>query len=115
MKKIKNKGELDILLKKNKHVFLLFYADWCTLGKSLFPIIKQLEKPYKKEVVFVKIDIEKHKDLKTAYKVISLPLIIIVKHKDVKQKLIGIQSKESIEEVIKKALASDEKETNKEK
>jgi len=106
MKKIKNKGELDILLKKGKHVFLLFYADWCMLGKSLFPIIKQLEKQYKKEVIFVKIDIEEQKDLKKAYRVISLPLIILLKHKKITQKLIGLQSKESIEEVIKKILAS---------
>ena len=108
MKEIKSKRALDNLLKKNQIVLVFFYANWCQLGKSLFPIIEELEQEYKRYLTFVKIDIEKQKDLKSTYKIVSLPLILIIKEKEIKQRAIGTQSRKSIEKMIKKVIEDKE-------
>lgn len=113
MKEVGNKGDVENLLEKNKYVFMLFYADWCMLGRALYPIVEQVEKHFQKEVAFAKVNIEKNKDLKKSYKVISLPMIIIIEKKKVKRRLIGLQSKKRIKEALKKVIISNENDTKK--
>lgn len=108
MKEIESKSDLEILLTKNEYTFLLFYADWCMLGRSLLQLIEPIEKKFQKEVIFAKINIEKHKGLTGAYKIISLPTIIMFKQKKIKQKLIGLQSKKKVENTLNKILSIDE-------
>lgn len=104
MNEIKDEKELEELLKKDKITCLLFYAAWCSLGKSMFALIEEFEYQYKEHLVFRKVDIDKYPNIKKTYKVNSLPIIIVLKQKKVVKRLIGKHSKNRIEKMIKKLL-----------
>jgi thioredoxin-like negative regulator of GroEL len=65
-------------------VVLCFYANWCTpcvLAKSTLNRIinERKRKPTEAKPAMIRINIDKHQDLASEYKVFSIPCIILLK------------------------------------
>lgn len=90
------------VIKHQGIVFVDFYAEWCGPCKAVSPIIDALAET-KKEIKFVKVNVDENQDLAAKYSVFSIPTFLIFKNGDVKNQFVGAQSKESLESEISKA------------
>ncbi|NBL00236.1 MAG: thioredoxin [Clostridia bacterium] len=68
--------DLKALLVKDTFIILDFYAIWCPPCIMLGKTIKTLAKEYEGKITFIKINIDKHKDIANAYHVKSIPTLI---------------------------------------
>lgn len=69
------------LIKGAKPVFVEFYASWCPHCMRMSPIIEQLKKKAKEDMVVVQLDIDKAENhrLVDYYQVQAIPLMMVFK------------------------------------
>lgn len=91
--------ELDKNIKTNKKVVIDCYAPWCGPCRMLAPIIDELADKLK-DVKFYKINIDEAFDLAKKYSIMSIPTILVFEEGKLKNKIIGLQEKEELEQLI---------------
>lgn len=80
-------------------VLVDFYANWCGPCKMLSPVLEELSKETKVDII--KIDVDAHQDLAKEYGVMSIPCLILFENgKEIKRN-IGFMPKAKIKEFIK--------------
>lgn len=88
-------------------VLVDFWATWCRPCLMLNPIIKQLEKSYHKKAIFIKVNVDIHKELSAYFSITSIPAVFIIYKKNVVKAFPGVQPKEvyeqALEAIIKQA------------
>lgn len=62
----------------NKPCIIDFYADRCGPCKAVAPILKELAAEYKGKIVIYKINVDKEKELATAFGIRSIPTMLFV-------------------------------------
>lgn len=97
--------------KGDKPCVIDFYATWCGPCKKQSPIIDQLAEKYSNKVHFYKVDVDQAREVAQAFKVRSIPMIIICPMPGEAIVLSGLQDYETLEEMIISYLL---KETSKE-
>ncbi len=73
-----------------------FYADWCGPCKMLSKVLGTLE-----DIDIIKINTDEEEDLAKEYKVMTLPTILFIKNGEILERLVGFQTKEELEALIK--------------
>lgn len=73
-----------------------FYADWCGPCQMMGTILESID------ANILKVNTDEFSELATHHGVMSIPTLILYKDGSEVDKLIGLQSKEDIEEFIKK-------------
>lgn len=66
-------------IKKNGIIVLDFYATWCGPCKTFGSIFSEVARELAGVATFGKINIDEQRDLAVAYKITSIPSIIIIK------------------------------------
>ncbi len=87
-------------ISKDKTILVDFYADWCGPCKMMSPIIDEIKDEYK-DIDVYKINVDDNSELSRKYGVMSIPTIMIFKNGELKNKFIGMTSKETIINCIK--------------
>jgi|MGYP003325034658 thioredoxin 1 len=80
-----------------------FTASWCAPCKMVAPVIEQLSKELP-DVTFNTVDIDKQPDVAEAYRVRSVPTILIIKNGEVVNSLVGAQPKQVYLAAIKEKM-----------
>lgn len=83
-------------------VFVDFYADWCGPCKLTEPIIHELSDE-KKDIKFVKINVDENPDIASHYSVFSIPTFIVFKDGQVANQFVGAMGKEGFVSELAKA------------
>lgn len=83
-------------------VFVDFYAEWCGPCKVTSPLIDEISEE-KKDIKFVKVDVDQNSNLSSQYSVFSIPTFMIFKDGKVANQFVGAMGKESFLEEIKKS------------
>ena len=104
MKAIANIEEFQKVIDQDKPVLLDFYADWCGPCIALLPTVEKLADKYKDDFIVRKINVDKHPAIAQQYKVRSIPALFILKDKEIKEQLIGMQSEQKLETLIQAQL-----------
>ena len=82
-------------------VLVDFYAEWCGPCKMTGPIIDRLSEE-KKNVKFVKVNVDENPALATEYSVFSIPTFILIKKGKVVHQFVGAMGKEGFEAELSK-------------
>ena len=85
------------VLKSEKPVLVDFYADWCGPCKMMAPAVEALANE-QDEVTVGKLNVDFAPELARAYKVMSIPTLILFKNGEAVEKRIGVQSKAELED-----------------
>ena len=93
--KINNNTFQTQVLENKKTVLVDFYADWCGPCKMLAPIVEQLANENSDCDVF-KLNVDEAPELAAKYGVMSIPTLIVFKDGKESGKTIGVQSKQTI-------------------
>jgi len=64
---------------RDKKIILKFYAEWCNPCKNINNIVFDMFNKIKGEKILVNIDIDKLKNIKSYYKIVSIPTLITFK------------------------------------
>lgn len=88
------------VLKSEKPVLVDFYADWCGPCKMMAPAVEELANE-QDAVTVGKLNVDLAPELARAYKVMSIPTLILFKDGEVVDKRIGLQTKSELKELIK--------------
>ena len=62
----------------NKPAIVDFTATWCGPCQRISPILEELAKEYDGKIVIYKVDIDKNRDLATAFNISSIPAIMYI-------------------------------------
>jgi len=89
-------------IKKNKLVFVDFWANWCGPCRALAPTVVELAKEYSGKVVVGKLDVDENPATADRFHVFSIPTMIIFKNGSEAERLVGLCPKNKITETLKK-------------
>lgn len=88
------------VLQSDKPVLVDFFATWCGPCKMLSPIVDELANEHE-EIKVCKLDVDNSQDLAQQFQVMSIPTLILFKNGQAVSKVIGLQSKAALEQLIK--------------
>lgn len=98
MKNINSKEELVEISATGK-TYVQFSASWCGPCRLLTSTVEKLEQELT-DVKFVKIDVEKNRDLAQEYSVRGVPKIVIIENGKVIAEAIGAKSEQQLKDLI---------------
>jgi thioredoxin len=85
---------------KDRLLVLDFYADWCPPCKELFPVLEKIGKEHRDIVAIYKINIDRHSELASSFRVTGIPHVAFVKNKENVLSLTGLYPKNMYLKVI---------------
>lgn len=83
-------------------VLLDLWADWCGPCRALAPTIDELANEFAGKARIAKLDVDANPVTAAQFGVRSIPTVLIIKEGKVLERLVGLQSKETYAELLKK-------------
>ncbi|GAA5139701.1 hypothetical protein GCM10023213_20890 [Prosthecobacter algae] len=77
-------------------VIVDFWAEWCGPCRMLTPILEQLAAEKGAAVKVTKVNVDENPNLAAQYGVRSIPMLLFIKNGEVKETVVGVQSKDAL-------------------
>jgi len=81
-------------------VLVDFYADWCMPCRMVAPILKELAADMGDAVKILKVDVDRNREVATAYGIFSVPTLILFHRGEIVWKGSGAKPKEELKRII---------------
>lgn len=88
------------VMETEKVVVIDFWATWCGPCKMMAPVIEEVAKDYT-DVKVCKVNVDEEPELSNAFKIVSIPTIVVIKNGEIIDSVVGYRPKEDIEKIIK--------------
>ena len=87
------------VINSEKPVLLDFWASWCGPCRMVSPIVDEIaqERP---DVTVCKVNVEEQRELAAAFKVMSIPTLVVMKGGKIINRALGARPKEQILELL---------------
>lgn len=89
---------------KDGLVLVDFWATWCGPCRMVAPVLEEIAEERGDALKIVKIDVDENPKTSEAFKVMSIPTLLIKKDNEVVDTIIGYRPKEELDEVINQYL-----------
>ena len=84
------------VLKADKPVLVDFFATWCGPCKMMAPVIDEVAAEKAGQAYVYKIDVDQAQGVAAAYRVMSIPTLILFEGGEAKKQIIGAQPKAAV-------------------
>jgi thioredoxin 1 len=91
------------VLKSDKPVLVDFWAPWCGPCQMLGPVIDELAEEVGDEAKVGKVNVDEAAAIASQFGIMSIPTIMVFKGGAAVEQVTGVQSKEKLIEMLKKA------------
>ncbi len=91
----------DLVLKADKPVLVDFWAPWCMPCRMVAPVVEELAEDMKDEIAVGKVNVDEQPGLAERYRVHSIPTLIRFDGGQEQERLVGVQSRERLELLMK--------------
>lgn len=88
------------VMETEKVVVIDFWATWCGPCKRMAPVVEEVAKDYP-DVKVCKVNVDEEPELSNAFKIVSIPTIVVIKNGEIIDSVVGYRPKEDIEKIIK--------------
>lgn len=88
------------VMETKKVVVIDFWATWCGPCKMMAPVVEEVAKDYP-DVKVCKVNVDEEPELSNAFKIVSIPTIVVIKNGEIIDSVVGYRPKEDIEKIIK--------------
>lgn len=88
------------VMETEKVVVIDFWATWCGPCKMMAPVVEEVAKDYP-DVKVCKVNVDEEPELSNAFKIVSIPTIVVIKNGEIIDSIVGYRPKEDIEKIIK--------------
>lgn len=72
------KNGTDFIFKGDKPIVIDFWTSWCGPCKKLLPVMEQFAAKYKDQVIFMKVNADKEKELCNTFRINALPTLFFL-------------------------------------
>ena len=87
------------VVNSEKPVLLDFWASWCGPCSMLSPIIDEIAED-RPDIRVGKVNVDEEPELASAFQVMSIPTVVVMKNGNVTGKSIGVRPREDIEAML---------------
>lgn len=88
------------ILNAGKPALVDFWAPWCMPCRMIAPIVEELAEENKGKAVVGKINVDDEGELAMRFGVSSIPTLIVFKDGKEYKRVIGVQSKDSLQQLL---------------
>ena len=96
--------EFSSFINQDKPVLVDFWAPWCGPCRMLAPVVEELSAEYRNDLAVGKVNVDICPDLASQFRVMSIPTLILFKDGKIVDQKLGFQTRDALEDMIKKAL-----------
>ena len=89
----------ELLARADKPVLLDFWAEWCGPSRMVSPVVEEIAASHP-EIAVGKVNVDEEPALAQAFRVQSIPMLVLLRDNAVVAAAVGAQSKEQLEQKL---------------
>lgn len=92
------------VLQSGKVTLIDLWAEWCGPCRIMSPVIEELAQEYQGRAVVGKLNVDDNPEVPVNYNVRGIPTFLLFKNGELKEKIVGAQTKQFIKDKIESFL-----------
>ncbi|MCB9330781.1 MAG: thioredoxin [Lewinellaceae bacterium] len=88
------------VLQTDKVTFIDLWAEWCGPCRLMGPVVEELADEFKDRAVVGKLNVDDNPETPMQYNVRGIPTFLLFKNGELKEKIVGAQSKKVLQDKI---------------
>ncbi len=92
------------VLKSPLPVLIDFWASWCVPCRMIEPTVEQIAEGHKEKLKVAKMNVDENMITPSKYGIRGIPTLLLFKGGELKETMVGVQSRDKIIEVVSKHL-----------
>ena len=88
------------VLRSEKPVLVDFWATWCGPCRMLAPVVEELAAEYEGKAVVGKVNIDEQPELAEAFRIQSIPTVLVFKNGQIADMTVGYSPKERLAKML---------------